>query len=792
MSLSYFKILLRRIGKEKIFYTIIISNLAIGYFAFIIVSQFISGELNWDKHNLNYDRIARLQLFMDQEENSVTHSSSITAALSRNDLKKIPEIEKIALIHDVGDNNKSGIFLSPDKENQYLIRYGYYADPEIFDIFTFDFIEGEMKSALIQPYSIVLSKTLADKLFPSGNAIGKQIYGENKIAFTVTGIYRDIPARSTWQPVYLIPMSLFTPLTGFEGYESNYWAYSFGTYVLLRPETKISSINDKIYNALKDYRKEHHPYLRPMKMLHLNPYYENTMYILIVIFTLIGLLMLFLSSINFINLQTANASSRFREIGIKKTLGFDRKRLWFQFIGESVILSTIAAIAGIVVAHTTMPIMSKIIGAELFDEIAGNWTLIGIIFLVTIITGFLSGLHPARIISAYRPVAALKQRYVIDESNGITLKKVLVTLQFSISVLVLITGIITYRQTKYMLTKDMGFESEKILFSNITTNKKGSTETLRNTLLEHPEITGFCHSDYIPFILPGGDDISWDEADPTKKVFVRLSNVDFDFVPTFNLDIISGRNFSREYPADFNKCLINKSAADLFKYKQGETKKIRTYRGEFEVIGVINDYVAFSVHMKIEPHLYMLLSDTIMNDKVYSVSFANGREKDAMNIVKEEFGKFFPEDAFEFRNIQMLIREETAVKVWKSFRQLSGLIAIMTLLISSIGLFGLMLFLTKRKMKEVGIKKLLGFSTSSLYMNLSSGFIKLLFVSILISWPSAYYYYEILPGADKYHLQIWEFISATIIILLVAILTITFQLFKAIRVRPVEILKEDQ
>ena len=267
-----------------------------------------------------------------------------------------------------------------------------------------------------------------------------------------------------------------------------------------------------------------------------------------------------------------------------------------------------------------------------------------------------------------------------------------------------------------------------------TTNKKGSAEPLRNMLLEHTEISDFCYSDYIPFILPGGDDLSFDEADPMNKVFVRFSNVSHDFVSAFGLQIAEGRNFSRDYPADGDKCLINETAAKLFKINAGSGKKIKTYKGEYEVIGVIKDYVVSSVHSPTEPHLYSLLQDSILNDKVFTVKFAKGKEKEAMKIVREEFGKFFPEDAFEFKNIQVLIQNENAVKAWKSFRKICGLIAVMTLLISSIGLFGLMLFLTKRKMKEVGIRKVLGFSTGSLYLTLSSGFLKLLSLSIIIAW----------------------------------------------------------
>lgn len=791
MILQYFKILLRRISRERIFYIIIITNLAIGYCAFIILSQFISGELNWDKQNVKYDRISRVQMFMDQKENLITHSSSVTAALSRNDLVNLPEIEKIALIHDVGDNNKSGVFLSVDRQNQFLIRFGYYSDPSVLDIFTFNFIEGEQQQALAQPYSIALSKTVADKLFPSGKALGKQVYGENKVVFTVTGVYEDLPPRSSWRPVFLLPMSLFTPLTGWKDYETNYWAYSFWTYVLLKPNADPASVDRKIHDALHDYRKEHYPYLRPLSKLHLNPYFENDLYLSIVIFSFISLLILLLASINFINLQTANAATRFREIGVKKTLGFNRRRLWSQFMTESLALSVMAAIIGIIAAQAALPALNRMIGAETLADISGNWKLIGVILGATMVTGFLSGIHPAYVISSFNPVAALKQKFIFDESNGINLKKILVTLQFSISVFMLVAGFIVYRQTQYMLSKDMGFDTQNLLFSNIITNKKGGIDPLRNKLLGHPEIADVCVSDYIPFILPGGDDLSWDKSDPMNKVFVRFSNIGYDFVPTYGMQITRGRNFSKDHPADGNKCLINETAARIFGWKDPIGNQIKVFQRDYEVIGVIRDYVAFSVHNPLEPHLYRLIQDSVLNDKVFTVKFNKGKEREAMKIVTAEFRQYFPDDAFDFQNIQMLIQNENAVRAWKSFRQICGLIAILTIIISSIGLFGLMLFFTRRKMKEVGMRKVLGFSFGSLYITLSSGFIRLLLTSILFAWPAAFYFYRMLPGANKYGLQVWEFLIATIIILIVALATITYQIVKAVRIKPVEILKDE-
>ncbi len=784
-------ILLRRLIKDKFLYFIILTNLAVGFATFVVLSQFISDQFNWDKYNTKYDRIYRLQLFMDQKENSIKHTWSVTAALSRKDLVDLPEIEKVALIHDVGDNNKSGVFLSVDRKNQFLTRYGYFADQSVFNIFTFSFIEGDPDNALTQPYSIVLSKDIADKLFPGGNSLGKQVYGENKVVFTVTGVYENLPVKSTWRPVYLLPMSSFTAIAGYAGYENDYWSYSFYTYVLLKPNANPAAVNTKIYSALKDFRKEHHPYLRPMSKLYLNPFFENSTPIIIGLVSFLSILILVLSSINFINLQTANATTRFREIGIKKTLGFNKKRLWYQFMSESVLLTFIAALIGLFLAQLSFAPLNTMLGSEVFSGTIGNWKLLSVIFVVTFLTGLLSGLHPAYIISSYNPVAALKQKFITEKSNGISLKKVLVTVQFSISIFMLVVGFIIYRQTQFMLKKDLGFNSQTILFANIITNQKGSIEPLRQKLLQHPEIKDVCFSDYIPFILPGGNDLNWEGAKPDEKVFVRFSNISYDFVPTFELKMMSGRNFSKDFPADLNKCLINETAARVFGWKDAIGKRIKISDKDYEVIGVIKDYVVFSVYNPLEPHLYRLIQSSGMNG-VYAVNFNPGKEKQAMEIVKNEFEQFFPEDAFEFRNIQTLTQNENALKAWLGFRKIIAVTAVLTIIISSIGLFGLILFLTQRKMKEVGIRRVLGFSSASLYMTLSSEFIKLIFISIVLAWPAAYYVYRVLPaGANKYSLQIWEFLFATLIILTVALGTISFQIVRALRVKPVDILKDE-
>ena len=791
MIKQFFTLTIRNILKDKIFSFINLTNLVVGLATFILLALFIVEQFNWDKQNTKYDRIYRVQLFMDQEANAQKHTWSITAAIARNILPSIPEIEKIAVLHDAGDNNKDGIFLSKDKKNQVLTRYGYYADQTIFDIFTFNFLEGKSKNALIQPYSIVLSKTLAGKLFSTGKAIGKQVYGENKVVFTVTGVYDDFPLQSSWIPTYLIPMNIFGQVTNSPDFEQNYYYYSFSTYVLLKPNANPAAVDAKIHDVLKNYRKEHHPYLRPLSLLHIDPFYDNALYVVLGLFSFIALLILTLAAINYINLQTANASTRIREIGIKKAVGFTKKRLLNQFILESVFITVVAGVMALLVAQLFLPVYNNILGTHFIPGVLSNWRMVTLVLSVSIITGILSGLYPAFVISAFNPIKALKQRYMQNESNGISLKNILVTIQFSISLFLLIVSFIIFKQTDFMMHSDLGFNDKNLLYTNITTDSKGSFDQIRQRLINHPEIKDACFSDYIPYVLPGGDDMGWEGAGPNDKVFVRYYNVSCDFFSTFEIKIKEGRAFSRDFPADADKCMINETAAKVFKWNKPLGRHLRVNKKDYEIVGVVKDYIFQSFQNPQEPHLYRLIKDTASLMGIYTVRFTPGNERKAQQIVKSEFEQAFPQDAFEFQDFDNLVLNENALKYWMVFRNTSIFLALLSIIISSIGLFGLVMFFTKQKMKEIGIRKVFGFSFGSLYYTMAKGFIKLFMVSIVIAWPAAYYVYKILPGAHPYPISAAEFLLATAIILTVAIITISYQIIKASATNPVEVLKEE-
>ena len=460
-----------------------------------------------------------------------------------------------------------------------------------------------------------------------------------------------------------------------------------------------------------------------------------------------------------------------------------------QFIFESVLISLFGGFIGFVLAELALPFFNQMAGfvitPHVFSNLAIDLTAIAVITL----TGFFSGLYPSYVISAVNPVTALKLKYILVEKRGISLKKVLVTSQFSITIFMLILSFIIYRQANYMINRDMGFDSHNILTANIITYKKSSFDELRQKLLKHTEIADACVSDYIPFVLPGGNDLTWEGAKLGDKVFIRYYNVSYDFFTTYQIKVIQGRNFSRELPGDTGLCLINETASKVFGWDKPIGKHIKVINKDIEVIGVVKDFIANSVFMRIEPHMYLLQNGNANINNIFSVRFTPGDFAKAKRIVTYEFSQFFPDDVFELIPVQSIIQNEEAFKTWKEFRNIILFFAIFSILISSVGLFGLVMFFSKQKMKEIGIRKVLGFSVGRLYLKLMTEFIGLIVISIVIAWPTAWYVYKLLPGAYKYPLRIWEFLLATGIILLVAVITISYHLLRSTHTNPVEILK---
>jgi len=780
-------IAIRHLLKDKAFSLINLTSLVIGFATFCLISMFIFYEFNWDKHNANYSRIYQLQL-------KTTHfgrkdfTSSVPGAIRYHVLDKVPEVEKAVLIHgSAGMNENFGEFISSGKDNLIYEKAGFYAEQTVFDIFTFHFIEGTSENALTSPTSIVLSKTMAAKIFPDGKALGKQVFIEKKYPLTVAGVYDDLPLNSFFRPAYITSMGAFTPITRWQGFENNWEACGFSCFVLLAENADPASVDRQIENCLVNKKENNFAYLRPFSKMHTSPNFQSGLLIAYSLFSLVALLVLILSSFNFINLQTVNAITRSREIGIKKVMGGSSQSIRIQFMVESFIITLIAAVLGLCLANLLVPVFNYIMGFNYEFHVFRNTELLLTMLAVTCFTGFVSGFYPAFVISSMNPVTSLKQKVNSSPEGRVSFKKVLVTTQLSISLFLLIVSLIILRQANYMMKKDMGFDMDNVLFASIKSTQEAPVEEMRQRLIKYPEITSISFSQFVPFIVPTGDDVNWQGGEPAQKLFIRKNQVNYDFIPTFKIELIAGRNFSRDYPTDIqNACIINESMMRKIGWDNPVGKQI--WDNRYTVIGVIKDFHMHSAADPIDPCV-LRLTNKYDTDGMYAIRYVPGNEKKVKQILQQEFEKSYPSDGFEFISFRYFFDHHPDFAAWTSFKRIFLAFTSINILIASMGLFGLILFTSKRKLKEIGIRKILGSSVWSIYQMLSLETFFLLGIAVIVAFPAGYYVYEILPGAYKFEISIWEFMISLMVVIAVAGLTISYHVLRAATRNPVEALR---
>lgn len=790
MIRHFFISILRNIRHNKVFTIINMVNLVIGFAVFILFSELIIHELNYDKFNENYDSIYRVQTRQDDSypTNFCTYSP---AAFRFHLMADVPEVEKVLLMREVSGGANSGQFFTLPDGSQLYERDGYWSENTIFDIFTINIKEGSRTNALTEPNTIAISETLSKKLFPEGNAVGKQVTIGKRVPLTVTVVYADFPKDSNLRATYLVSMPTYDVLGGGPEYRDNWTNISFDNFVLLKKGTDPKLVDAKIKDAFKnveDFEKSA-PYLHPLSKLHISPNNQSDMIIGLGILSLAAILILVLASVNYVNLSLANSTQRSTEIGIKKVIGSSKKLIATQFMAETILHTLFATVLALFVAQASFPLLNYILNKNIDFSLWNNGQLLIFIFLVSILVGVLSGLYPSFVISAYNPIKVLKGKFFgSSHGNSVSVKKVLVATQFSISLFMLIVGFILYNHVNYILNKDLGFDSNNILYSEINVRDKMEFETIKARMLQHPEIAGISFSSTIPFIGNIGGYVTWEGAAPDEKEMLSRNYVSYDFIPTYNLKMIYGRNFSKEYPADNQSCIINETALKVFGWTDPIGKRITMYGKSYPVIGVVKDFHPFSVHNPIPTYVMFLNDNVISGSALVTVRF-NGDEQKAKAIVTREMESIFPNDPFEFKDFGFAFYLDFAISFWQSMKRMFMFFAVVTLVISTIGLFGLILFTVERRTKEIGVRKVLGSSVGSIYWQLSSEVITMIGFAILVGCPAAVYLYKVMPGAYKEPLSITAFFVSIVLVAIIAVLTISYHVIKIAMSNPVEALR---
>jgi putative ABC transport system permease protein len=433
----------------------------------------VSYEFNYDKSNENFDRIYRVQT--KQEDSYPTNYCTFSPAAFRYHLMADqPEVEEVLLMREVSGGQGSGIFFTLPDGGQLFDKHGYFSESSIFDIFTIHIKEGSKVNAITEPNTIAISETLCKKLFPQGEAVGKQVVVGKRHPLIVTAVYADFPINSSMRPSYLVSISTYEILSGRKGFREDWRYIEFDNYVLLKKGADPVLVNSKIKNAfqnVKDYEKST-PYLHPLSQHHLSPNSQSDSLVGLAILSLAAILVLILSCVNYVNLSLANSTQRACEIGIKKVVGFSQKAIAFQFLTETITLTFVAMIIGLFTAQLASPLMAQILQKDYQYQVFDNGQLLLIIFFVGLLSGFLSGLYPALVLSSYNPVKVLKGKLFVARGKSVDLKKVLTATQFSISLFMLIVSFILYNHVNFILNKDLGFDNKNILLNEKNVQKK--------------------------------------------------------------------------------------------------------------------------------------------------------------------------------------------------------------------------------------------------------------------------------------------------------------------------------
>lgn len=779
MIINYLKITFRSLFKNKLFSFINILGLATGMAGAILVFLYIQYELNYDKFFKNYDNIYRLTRCYNIGGEQSTNPST-PFGLAPSVAEDIASIEASTRFFRKTTNIKF-------KEDVFQERV-CYTDSMYFKLFDFEFILGNAKDAIKNPDEIIITHYLAKKYFGNENPVGKVLLFENSKNFRVGGVIKDIPSNSHFNNQIYAPISDFNNGIPDDEWYNNY----FLTFVLLTHNSDLELTKNKITELyLKKMNaddRETEIILENLQEQHFS--YSRTSKLNIYLFLAIGIFILILASINYMNLNTAKYIKRTKEVGIRKISGAHKFQLIKQFFGETILLSAISVFFGILLVETILPYFNQIAGIETnINYISKSFILI--ILSIVIFSSVSAGFYPAFFLSSFKPVNILKGQLGSFKLSA-KLRKALVIFQFTITTILLISMGYVYSQFHYMTNKDVGFTTDNVLYLNLNSDLVKNYNVFKSSLLNNPKITGVTKTSFLPIDMKGLiNNCNWEERIGQEKTAFGFQCVEFDHLKVIDYNIVEGRFFSEEFATDSIAVVINQKAQRLMNYKNPIGKKIMfgdtEDDGVLNIIGVVKDFHSLPVNEKIEPVMLLMYFSDYYNYILLKLDEYNNDE--TLKYISDTWQKFSPGFPFEYHYIEdeISIMYGDTKKTAKAFT----LFVFIAMLISCAGLFGLSAFTVEQKTKEIGIRKALGASTKLVFVLLNKTFTKWVLISILIGSPIAYILMNKWLTNFAYHIKpnILIYLSAGLGILFIAQLTVTYQTLKTARSNPVDSLR---
>ena len=788
MIKNFFLTALRNISRNKVFTVINITGLAIGLAASLLILLWIQDELSFERYNVKAENIYRVE--EDQNYSGEIYHVTVTPHPSGPEWKeKIPEIKEQTRISWL----PRLLFRNGDKAFFESAIVG--ADSGIFNIFTFPFLYGDPSDALRNPNSIVLTEKLAKKYFGNENPVGKVFSVENKHQLTVSGVMKDLLGNSIFRFEGLIPYSFLKQ----NGASSDEWgSNSILTFVLLEKGADINAVNKK----LTDVVLEHIPQTRttyvlfPLLDIHLHEQFgfkhSNGSILVLYIFTIIALFILLIASINFINLSTAKAASRAKEIGIRKVSGADQKTMIIQFMLESMIMVIIAMVFSFIIVGLLLNTFNNISGKHFILDDLFHWKFILSFIAVGLAAGLFSGFYPALYLSSFKPAAVLKGE-IMQGKGGARLRKGLVILQFSLSVLIAVSATFMYLQVKYMLNKNLGFDKENLIAIPMSERMKKGYYSLKSDLSSETLIEGVTATMSHPVHMgsnSGG--ASWDGKDPDKEVLIGMNAVEYDYMKTMKIDLVSGRDFSRDFQGDkardtLGNFMVNEEVGKLMNIDDPIGRNFNFIGLHGTIVGVMKNFHFEGADQPIEPMAFALADTSYLN--FILVRLKPGQTKEALAVVESAWNKAIPDFPLQYTFI-----DQDYENLFRTEMRLSELLkyfTILAIIIACLGLYGLSSYSTVRRTNEIGIRKIMGADSHDVILTMIKEFLGPILISLVIALPLGWIIVEKLLRQFPYRIEInaLVFLAIGISALLIAIFTVGYQAFRATRVNPAEALK---
>jgi putative ABC transport system permease protein len=795
---------IRSFKRQRAYIVINILGLSIGIACSLLIALFVLNELSYDNFNTKKDNIYRMVLNgkIGGQEVTVAYSAAVIGPTM---VKEVPEVQDFLRMNAVGPTTIEYNKQTFTEDN--IVE----ADSSFFNFFSIPVIKGDRDNLLNAPRKAVLSETIAKKIFGNENPIDKTIkIGSDTALYTISGVMGDVPENSHFAAAVL------TSFMTNPGSKNPTWlSNSFSTYLMLKPNSNYKSVDSKLPEMIVKYvgpelqkymgvsitdfaskGNKYRFYLQNLKKVHLDPSVQQQFKPAIdpkylKIFGSIAILIVLIAAINFMNLATAQASRRAKEVGIKKIGGSSRGALITQFLSESFILSFIALVIALIFIRLSLPYFNNLLGSHLVLNLFIAWYTIPVLILFSLVVGVLAGSYPAFYLSSFNPYEVLKGSVKNSMKNG-WLRRVLVVFQFTISILLIIGTMVMYRQIKYMLNKDVGFNKEQLLVINRADALGTRVKSFKDAVRGVPGVVNIASSTAVPARNNSDNGYSM-EGRKDENFLMQTNLVDYDYLATYGMTMAAGRFFSESFTTDKDACIINESAAKNFSVTDFTKTRFMAPGNNGEmihlpVIGVVKNFNFESLRNPIQPYIFRFKTDQILYGYL-TVRLSGNNISSAISGIEAKWKEFIPNNPLQYYFIDadfehMYVQE-------KQNAQMAVIFSILAIFIAALGLFGLTSFTVEQRTKEIGVRKAMGSTITSIYVVISKEVIILVTISALIAWPLIYYiavkwlenfYFRI-------NLGVFSFIAGLSIALGIAVMTISYRIMRAARVNPAQSLK---